>query len=64
MGGNVGNEHHPLAAGQYFAECVSFSCTMAENFLATSGACATIASDALMNPFDGKCSYLISNVVI
>jgi len=23
------------------------------NFLATSGACATIASDALMNPFDG-----------
>lgn len=22
--------------------------------LATSGACATIASDALMNPFDGK----------
>ncbi|KAI4198102.1 MAG: hypothetical protein LQ346_002843 [Caloplaca aetnensis] len=33
MGGNNGNEHHPLAA-------------------ATSGACATIASDALMNPFD------------
>ncbi|KAA6411501.1 MAG: mitochondrial RNA splicing [Lasallia pustulata] len=33
MGGNVGNEHHPLAA-------------------ATSGACATIASDALMTPFD------------
>ncbi|KAL8969471.1 MAG: hypothetical protein Q9183_001979 [Haloplaca sp. 2 TL-2023] len=33
MGGNMGNEHHPLAA-------------------ATSGACATIASDALMNPFD------------
>ncbi|KAI9816593.1 MAG: Fe(2+) transporter [Pycnora praestabilis] len=33
MGGNKGNEHHPLAA-------------------ATSGACATIASDALMNPFD------------
>jgi hypothetical protein len=22
-------------------------------FIATSGACATIASDALMNPFDG-----------
>ncbi|KAL9045118.1 MAG: hypothetical protein Q9214_001800 [Letrouitia sp. 1 TL-2023] len=33
MGGNEGNEHHPVAA-------------------ATSGACATIASDALMNPFD------------
>ncbi|MCJ1226187.1 Fe(2+) transporter [Toensbergia leucococca] len=33
MGGNEGNDHHPLAA-------------------ATSGACATIASDALMNPFD------------
>jgi hypothetical protein len=25
-------------------------------FPATSGACATIASDALMNPFDGKIS--------
>ncbi|KZF21872.1 mitochondrial RNA splicing protein [Xylona heveae TC161] len=33
MGGNEGDEHHPLAA-------------------ATSGACATISSDALMNPFD------------
>ena len=26
--------------------------------LATSGACATIASDALMTPFDGESSYL------
>lgn len=34
-GGNVGDGHHPFAAG-------------------LSGACATIASDALMNPFDGK----------
>ncbi|KAK6335348.1 Fe(2+) transporter [Orbilia brochopaga] len=33
LGGNVGNEHHPIA-------------------VATAGACATIASDALMNPFD------------
>ncbi|EEH09139.1 mitochondrial RNA splicing protein [Histoplasma capsulatum G186AR] len=32
-GGNVGNGHHPFAAG-------------------LSGACATITSDALMNPFD------------
>ncbi|PGH04372.1 solute carrier family 25 (mitochondrial iron transporter), member 28/37 [Blastomyces parvus] len=32
-GGNVGNGHHPFAAG-------------------LSGACATISSDALMNPFD------------
>ena len=36
------------------------------NDIATSGACATIASDALMNPFDGglhfqflRCAYLI-----
>lgn len=28
-------------------------------FLATSGACATIASDALMNPFDGMLSRSI-----
>lgn len=28
--------------------------TAANNYTATSGACATIASDALMNPFDGK----------
>lgn len=27
---------------------------MLTDALATSGACATIASDALMNPFDGK----------
>ncbi|KAF3158114.1 Fe(2+) transporter [Orbilia oligospora] len=33
LGGNVGNDHHPIA-------------------VATAGACATIASDALMNPFD------------
>ncbi|KAF8424061.1 mitochondrial carrier domain-containing protein [Tirmania nivea] len=33
LGGNEGEEHHPLA-------------------VATAGACATIASDALMNPFD------------
>lgn len=24
MGGNVGNEHHPLAAGQHFADCVLY----------------------------------------
>ena len=29
-------------------------------YLATSGACATIASDALMNPFDGK--LIIKNI--
>lgn len=30
MGGNVGNEHHPLAAGQYFAKCIPCECNVAD----------------------------------
>ncbi|CAG8648035.1 10291_t:CDS:2 [Paraglomus occultum] len=40
FGGNKPGGHHPIAAG------IGLSTT------ATAGACATIASDALMNPFD------------
>ena len=32
--------------------------------IATSGACATIASDALMNPFDGESSYTLITFII
>jgi hypothetical protein len=31
-----------------------------DDLTATSGACATIASDALMNPFDGKSYRMFS----
>ena len=58
MGGNERNSHHPLAAG-------NFPCLWTEEaqrltrYLASSGAAATIASDALMNPFDGKADTAI-----
>ena len=32
---------------------------VADGVIATSGACATIASDALMNPFDGEYSTIL-----
>lgn len=54
MGGNEGHgtDHHPLAAGTYnFSPCANGMLMTTPK--ATSGACATIASDALMNPFDG-----------
>lgn len=38
---------------------LTFRFGVAKNLLATSGACATIASDALMNPFDGKGSDIM-----
>ena len=51
MGGNSLTEHHPLAAGiSMIFRAVIANLTLR---IATSGACATIASDALMNPFDG-----------
>lgn len=49
MGGNASG-HHPLAAGRprnQIGRNEKLTC------IATSGACATIASDAFMNPFDG-----------
>jgi asparaginyl-tRNA synthetase len=54
MGGNEGGneEHHPLAAGRN--DAMRTSCGRLLIFAAVSGAAATIASDALMNPFDGK----------
>lgn len=31
---------------------------------ATSGACATIASDAFMNPFDGRCQHQLHDTLL
>lgn len=55
MGGNEGNAHHPVAAGEWRDRrpCLQ-DIHQANGRIATSGACATIASDALMNPFDGQ----------
>lgn len=58
MGGNQTGTHHPLAAGTSSfppKEGINIRAHIAP--LATSGACATIASDALMNPFDGMSVY-------
>lgn len=53
MGGNASG-HHPLAAGTFTINPLSSPQALADFFTtATSGACATIASDAFMNPFDG-----------
>lgn len=54
MGGNEGAEHHPLAAGESLRCSDPKALLLFLTLKATSGACATIASDALMNPFDGK----------
>ena len=55
MGGNEGKAHHPLAAGGCSPILPAWLLLLqAKVLLATSGACATIASDAVMNPFDGK----------
>jgi len=56
MGGNEGlkHEHHPLAAGTVLSFAFVDKATSVNLLLAVSGASATIASDALMNPFDGK----------
>jgi hypothetical protein len=53
-GGNAEDgKHHPGAAGLLWLQLKAAD--VDTNFLpALSGACATIASDALMNPFDGK----------
>jgi solute carrier family 25 iron transporter 28/37 len=54
-GGNVDDNHHPFAAGSSDHRIpFTSSDTKADlPFPALSGACATITSDALMNPFDG-----------
>jgi hypothetical protein len=53
-GGNAEDgKHHPGAAGLLWLELQAADID-ADFLLALSGACATIASDALMNPFDGK----------
>lgn len=58
-----GNEdgHHPFAAGNLISWDAMKEDT--DFFAALSGACATIASDALMNPFDGMFAwrFLISS---
>jgi hypothetical protein len=57
-GGNAEDgKHHPGAAGLLWLkqQVLDFD---ADFLLALSGACATIASDALMNPFDGKNTHL------
>jgi solute carrier family 25 iron transporter 28/37 len=63
-GGNVDDGHHPLAAGELRPREFEdkgykrYPETNDANIFvkAVSGACATIASDALMNPFDGTIS--------
>lgn len=54
-GGNEGgkHEHHPFAAGMPRSQHWNMP-SMLTDETALSGASATIASDALMNPFDGK----------
>ena len=54
-GSNKDDKHHPFAAGTEHQEVRG----MADRDIALSGACATISSDALMNPFDG--SYDLSH---
>jgi hypothetical protein len=53
-GGNAEDgKHHPGAAGLLWLKLKAVG--VGADFLpALSGACATIASDALMNPFDGR----------
>ena len=53
-GGNVDAGHHPIAAGELFPPDAARYHDTDLNDKATSGAAATIASDALMNPFDGE----------
>lgn len=53
MGGN-NSGHHPLAGGKLHES--QHNLEPGSQALAVSGACATIASDALMNPFDGEMS--------
>jgi solute carrier family 25 (mitochondrial iron transporter), member 28/37 len=53
-GGNVDNKHHPFAAGSLDIRTPFSSRLETDLLLALSGACATITSDALMNPFDGE----------
>src|SRR5947207_15871013 len=57
-GGNAEDgKHHPGAAGLLWPE-QDLVDTRTDILPALSGACATIASDALMNPFDGKNTHL------
>lgn len=56
-GGNVDDGHHPVAAGEFTQRKFKITKQMMLIFVkALSGAAATIASDALMNPFDGTIS--------
>ena len=60
LGGNDKVKHHPFAAGKKYAYSYRHI-TNTDRFVAISGACATTASDAFMNPFDGwnPSSYLL-----
>ena len=59
MGGNDRSVHHPLAAGKWSMYPPNFHGLVTYVPSATSGACATIASDGLMNPFDGELRSLL-----
>jgi solute carrier family 25 (mitochondrial iron transporter), member 28/37 len=59
MGGNQAGVHHPLAAGKFFFTIFPLCQDLTNLYPAMSGACATIASDALMNPFDGMSILII-----
>lgn len=66
-GGNrADGKHHPAAAGMQLAAgsrrtVFSTGLWNANGLIALSGACATIASDALMNPFDGVIKFLLAS---
>lgn len=52
-GGNKDDHHHPFAAGTSTLQLPGSLLYLTDGQSALSGACATISSDALMNPFDG-----------
>jgi solute carrier family 25 iron transporter 28/37 len=59
-GGNKNDgKHHPVAAGT-ISMTLYIHCLGANSTAALSGACATTASDALMNPFDGNPRFILS----
>ena len=52
-GGNDQLKHHAFASGRKFTPSI-LTMVMLMGIKGLSGACATVASDAFMNPFDGR----------
>lgn len=61
MGGNE-QGHHPIAGRKVLFYHTSLN-TRPDWPAVTSGASATIVSDAVMNPFDGQASSILKNVM-